>query len=136
MLDGMVARRMRLQSALGAKLDSAADMFFAAAILFVMMRSISIPTWALICAACAAALRIFSYCACACRFRCLRPLHTYANKATGALLFAFPLMYLAMGVTISSAILCAAAILSSAEELAITVRSKELNPDCKGLFFR
>ena len=63
-------------------------------------------------------------------------LHTYANKATGALIFAFPLLYALLGLTVSGVILCAAAFFSSVEELIITGSSPTLNRDCKGIYMR
>ena len=68
------------------------------------------------------------------KYRAFSALHTYANKATGALIFAFPLLYAALGLTASGVILCAAALFSSIEELIITVSSPTLNRNCSGLY--
>lgn len=134
LLDGPIARKLRIQSALGAKLDSAADLVFAAAIAVVVVRSIQLPVWLWVCAGCIAAVRLAGYGIGFAKYRTFSALHTYANKAAGALIFAFPLLYAAFGLTVSGVILCAAALFSSVEELVITVRSPTLNRDCKGIY--
>lgn len=133
LLDGLVARRLHIQSDSGAKLDSAADLVFAAAIAVVVVRSVPLPAWLWVCAGCIAAVRLAGYGVGFVKFHTFSALHTYANKATGALIFAFPLLYALLGLTASGVILCAAALFSAAEELAITVSSPTLNRNCKGI---
>ena len=58
-------------------------------------------------------------------------LHTYANKATGAALFLFPVWFHIFGTTATALILCGVASLSAVEELAITISSKKLNANIK-----
>lgn len=134
LLDGPVARALHIQSEVGAKLDSAADLAFAAAIAVVVVRSVPLPTWLWVCAGCVAAVRLISYGVGFAKYRIFPALHTYANKATGALIFAFPLLYAALGLTVSGVILCVIAFFSSIEELIITASSPTLNRDCKGLY--
>ena len=134
LLDGPVARALHIQSEVGAKLDSAADLVFAAAIAAVVVRSVPLPTWLWVCAGCVAAVRLVGYGAGFVRYRAFSALHTYANKVTGALIFAFPLLYAALVLTASGVILCAAALFSSIEELIITVSSPTLNRNCSGLY--
>lgn len=132
-LDGPAARRLNIQSALGAKLDSAADLAFAAAVAAAAVRSIRFPAWLWISAACIAALRLAAYGVGFAKYRVFSALHTRANKASGALIFAFPLLYAALGLTVSGAVVCTAALYSSAEELIITAVSPALDRDCKGI---
>lgn len=134
LLDGPVARILHIQSEAGAKLDSAADLVFAAAIAVVVVRSIPLPAWLWVCAGCVAAMRLTGYGVGFAKYRTFSALHTYANKATGALIFAFPLLYATLGLTVSGIILCVAALFSSAEELIITTRAPTLNRDCKGIY--
>lgn len=134
LLDGPVARALHIQSEVGAKLDSVADLVFAAAIAVVVVRSVPLSTWLWVCAGCVATVRLAGYGVGFAKYHSFSALHTCANKATGALIFAFPLLYAALGLTVSGAILCAAALFSSMEELAITVSSPALNRDCKGMY--
>ena len=136
LLDGPVARALHIQSEVGAKLDSAADLVFAAAIAVVVVRNVPLPTWLWACAGCVAALRVAGYGVGFAKYRSFSALHTYANKATGALIFAFPLLYALLGLTVSGVILCAAAFFSSVEELIITISLPTLNRDCKGIYMR
>ena len=64
----------------------------------------------------------------------LTALHTWANKLTGILIFAAPMLDCLCGSVITGIILCTAAFVSACEELVITIKSKELNRDCKGIF--
>ena len=136
LLDGPVARILHIQSEAGAKLDSAADLVFAAAIAVVVVRSIPLPAWLWACAGCVAVVRLAGYGVGFVKYHSFSALHTYANKATGALIFAFPLLYALLGLTVSGVILCAAAFFSSVEELIITGSSPTLNRDCKGIYMR
>ncbi|BAL00469.1 hypothetical protein OBV_32700 [Oscillibacter valericigenes Sjm18-20] len=79
-------------------------------------------------------VRLTSYVGGLAKYHAFSALHTYANKATGALIFAFPLLYATFGLTVSGALLGAAALFSSVEELAITAKSPTLNRDCRGLY--
>lgn len=136
LLDGFAARKLNRQSDAGAKLDSMADAVFAAAIAVFAIRNISLPSWLWICVAGIALLRVAAYIVGYCKYRTLSSLHTYANKATGALIFAFPVLPVALGLTATGILLCTAAFVSSLEELVITAKSKNLNRDCKGLLLR
>lgn len=134
LLDGPAARALHIQSDVGATLDSAADLVFAAAIAVVVLRNVQLPAWLWVCAGCIAVVRLAGYGVGFIKYRTFSALHTYANKATGALIFAFPILYAALGLTASGVILCVAALFSSVEEFAITVSSHMLNRNCKGFY--
>jgi CDP-diacylglycerol--glycerol-3-phosphate 3-phosphatidyltransferase len=133
LLDGPIARRLGTQSAAGARLDSAADFAFAIAIAAVAVRNAALPAWLWGCAVCVAAIRLTGYAIGFVRYHTFSALHTCANKVTGGLILAFPVLYAAIGLTNSGAILCTAAFFSSVEELVITIRSPALRRDCKGI---
>jgi len=105
LLDGFAARKLNLQSDAGARLDSIADLVFAAAIAVVAIRSILFPGWLWLCICGIALLKFAGY-------------------------------VIGLGLTAAGALLCAAAFVSSLEEVMITARSKELNRDCRGLLVR
>ncbi|MNE53828.1 hypothetical protein D3C80_1485760 [compost metagenome] len=60
-------------------------------------------------------------------------LHTYANKATGLLLFGAPFFIDKINIYILGAILCTIASLSAIEELFIQIRSTELSRNVKSI---
>ena len=122
---------MNQQSSAGAKLDSIADAAFAISIFIVAINNLSLPVWIWLCAALIALLRMVGYIIGLHKYSTFSSLHTYANKATGALIFASPLLYAVWGMTIVGIILCIVAFVSSLEELIITAKSKKLNRDCK-----
>ncbi|BBF41932.1 putative CDP-alcohol phosphatidyltransferase [Lachnospiraceae bacterium KM106-2] len=132
-LDGFVARALHQQSSTGAKLDSIADMVFIFSIAMVLILHIKLPMWLLLCALFIALLRFISYEIGFIKYHTYASLHTYANKATGALLCMAPILYCLVGLSITGIILCVVAFVSSIEEIAIIATSKELNRDCKSL---
>lgn len=132
-LDGLAARRFNAQSDAGAKIDSIADAVFALAIAVVAMRSLPLPVWLWVCVGSVALIRFVSYGVGVYKYHTFAPLHTDLNKVTGALIFAFPALYGALGFVAAGILVCAAAVLSSLEELAITVTAKNLNRNCKGI---
>ncbi|MPN07217.1 hypothetical protein SDC9_154483 [bioreactor metagenome] len=70
------------------------------------------------------------------RYRTFSSLHTLLNKAAGALLFAFPVLYFVLGKSAACVIVCGVAFVSAVEELVITISSKELDRDRKSLWAR
>lgn len=91
-LDGFLARRWKITSTLGARLDTIADFSFYAAMLYHLLpylfKTLDTRIWYL--TGVVAVLRIFSYSFVAIRFRCLASLHTYLNKLTGLSVFFMP----------------------------------------------
>ncbi len=134
LLDGMVARGMKQQNNVGAKLDSIADVAFLLAILTVGVKNVNFPTWVWACAAGIMLIRLIAYGIGYHKYRTFSSLHTNMNKITGVLLFAFPVFYVIFGRNGAGAILCFISFTSSVEELLITVKSKMLNRDCKSIF--
>lgn len=132
--DGFIARIMRQQSNFGAKLDSIADAVFVFSAILTVFPAIVVPTWFWICAAIVTSVRAAAYLIGYRKHRVFSALHTYANKATGGLLFCMPILIDALGMTVAGIILCVFATLSSCEELLITALSKDLNRNRKSLF--
>lgn len=132
-VDGLIARKMNQQSLIGAKLDSIADVTFAVAIAIVVINNISLPVWFWLCALMVTVIRVVAYIIGLYKFRTFSSLHTYANKVTGCVVFAFPLFYSILGITISAIIIYIVAYVSALEELAITINAKALDRDCKTL---
>ena len=133
-IDGFVARLLHQQSTTGARLDSIADAVFGVSIFSFAIRNIRFPLWIWIMTALIAVIRCSSYLIGQYKYKEFSALHTYANKITGVLLFAFPLLNSLFGITATGMILCTVAMASSVEEGMITIKSKELNRDCKSIF--
>ncbi|MFB0920310.1 MAG: CDP-alcohol phosphatidyltransferase family protein [Oscillospiraceae bacterium] len=134
LLDGPVARKLGQTSETGAKLDSAADFLFILCVGIAVIRSVTFPAWVLICVVIIAAVRLAAYSIGYFKYRTFAALHTILNKITGALLFAFPVLYRLLGMNAACGIVCGIALVSSVEELILAIISKELDRNRKGLF--
>ncbi len=94
--DGLVARKLGIQSSFGSALDSLSDLLFygvMAAKLFPTFQRLLLPyQWVII--GVPTALHFIAYIICAIRFNRFSAIHTYANKALGLLVYAFPFFFI------------------------------------------
>ena len=115
-LDGMAARKISSTSDFGAKLDSIADLVFAAAasikLLPVMNFSKRIWIWASLIAFVKGVNILSGYVI----HRRFMSMHTAANKVTGFLLFLYPLTVLVLDFQYSVDILCIVATFAAIQE--------------------
>jgi CDP-diacylglycerol---glycerol-3-phosphate 3-phosphatidyltransferase len=133
-LDGYLARRLGQSSSFGAKFDSVADMFFVLAILVVILPLLNLSSylWAWIGAI--AWVRICSIIVAWRKHHTFVPgLHTYLNKFTGLVFFSIPVALYFIYREHIIEFVCILASLSAVEELLITILSKTLNLNIKGL---
>ncbi len=134
LLDGFVARTLNQQSEKGAKIDSIADFVFAVSIFIIVLKNIFLPgrLWcfiSLIFLICIITYSIGFY-----KYRTFSSLHTYFNKASGLLIFMFPLLYVILKLDVAGGIVCVVSFAASVEELVIVMKSRRLDRDCKGYF--
>lgn len=132
--DGYIARKADSPSRLGAVLDSIADIMFLCAVGVVLIPVISIPTGILIWIALIAVIRIAALLVAYHKYHAFATLHTYANKATGLLLFCSIYLYNFVDINILGCIVCIAASIAAIEELIIHIKSKELSRNTIGIF--
>ncbi|ASA25768.1 CDP-alcohol phosphatidyltransferase family protein [Paenibacillus donghaensis] len=135
-LDGYTARRTNSASPLGANVDSIADAVFTAALLAVFLPLLSLPLWIICWIAAVTLVRLGSLLVGYIKYRALSFLHTYANKATGLMLFSFPFLYSLFGLTATLIVICGLASCSAVEELIINLKSKELLRDQGSMFMK
>lgn len=134
LLDGFIARRLKIQSDVGARLDSIADLFFAVAVFIIVVVYFTLPAWIWICAISVAVIRLMSYSIGFYKYHTFSSLHTYLNKTVGLLIFLSPFLISLFSVTVAGAIICITAMLSAIEELLLTIKSSKLDRDCKCIF--
>ena len=91
MIDGPVARKTHTATAFGAKLDTAADILFAAVCLVKLLPVLNIPLWMFIWIGLIALIKIMNIVSGFVIRKRFVSVHTPMNKATGALLFLLPL---------------------------------------------
>lgn len=132
--DGYVARKTKTTSKLGETLDSIADFILVAVLLVILIPLLAWEWWMIYWIGIIALTRFLSLGIGFVKYRAIPFLHTYANKVTGIALVCFPIMFRALGISVTAFILCGVASLSALEELIITIRSKTLNRNTKSVF--
>jgi CDP-diacylglycerol--glycerol-3-phosphate 3-phosphatidyltransferase len=116
MVDGPVARRTGTAGDFGAKLDTAADLFFVAVGLYTLLPVLDVPAWLYIwigIIALVKAINFVSGCVMQKRFVAL---HTPMNKATGVLLFLLPLTLSIIEFKYSAVPVCIVATIAAVQE--------------------
>lgn len=132
-LDGYIARKTKNTSKAGAIFDSVADFIFIIIMLFIMIPIVNVSFWIQLWLISIAMIKTSSVLTGFIKYHSLAFLHTYMNKATGALLFAFPLLYNGLGITITAFLLCSIASVAAIEELVINLISKKLLYNIKSI---
>ena len=107
MVDGTIARKTKAVSEFGARLDTAADLSFAAVAFLKILPFIQIREWLWVWIAAIAAIKLFNLAWGILRRKRMPSIHTTANKITGFCLFLLPitlpfapLQYTAPGVCV------------------------------------
>ncbi len=116
MIDGAVARKTGTVSEFGSRLDTAADIVFAAVCLIKLLPVLDIPLWLCIWIAVIAFIKTANIAAGYIRHREFISVHSAMNKATGGLLFIFPLTLAFMDLRYSAAAVCTLATAAAIQE--------------------
>jgi len=136
LLDGFLARTLKVTSDLGAKLDSIADLIFYAVMLLrifpVLLKRLPYSIW--IAVSVVLIIRISAYIVAAFKYHRFASQHTWLNKASGLSVFLIPyIINLQFAVPVCF-ILCSIAGLASTEELLIHILNKEYRSEVRSLF--
>ena len=132
-LDGFVARKLKVVSKFGAHLDSIADACFLMTVIVHLVPIIKLPMKLIVWIILIALVRLLSIFVAFGKFHTFTLFHTYANKCTGLLLFFVPLFLITIDIELITLIVCTVATFSATEELIINLLSKEWNADIRGL---
>lgn len=116
MLDGLVARRTGTQSDIGAKLDSIADLVFAAVCLAKILPAIAVPIWLWVWVVLIALVKAVNVASGYAMERRLVMPHTTANKIAGLAAFLVPLALPFVGISIPAIPACAIAVFATVQE--------------------
>jgi len=135
-VDGFIARKLSLESDLGARLDSLADMIFVIIIVIKLFPIIKLPYFIIYWMIMIAMIRLTSVMIVRMKFHTFAVLHTYLNKLTGITLLLFPLVYSFVDIGFFSSVICVIATCAAVEEMIIHIYSKELRYESKGLWIR
>ena len=116
MLDGFVARRTNTVSSLGAKLDTLADIAFAAVCLVRLLPLFALPVWLCAWIALIAAVKIVNMISGWILHHRFVAAHTTLNRLTGLLLFMLPLVLPVVDLRFAGGLICAVATLAAVQE--------------------
>ncbi len=133
-LDGYIARRYRLETNLGAKLDSLADFIFFITSLTCMIGSygLRIPAAIITGGIIVVGIRLLNFCITTKKFSQFGILHTVGNKLSGITIFLLcPWAIVSGDMPISIIII---PFLSALEETLILLKMDDYNPNISSLF--
>ena len=116
MIDGTIARRTNSTSRFGSRLDTIADLIFAAVSLFKLLPAIPVPQWLWIWGGVIAVIKISNIIRGYVSEKRFLSLHTVMNKITGFLLFLLPLTLSFIEVKFSSILVCSIATFAAIQE--------------------
>ena len=137
MIDGAVARRTGTVSEFGSKIDTIADIVFAAVCLIKLLPVLDVPVWLYIWSAVIAVIKISNITAGYIRQKKFISVHSVLNKAAGLLLFVFPLTLAFMDLRCSAAVICMAATAAAIQEgITVWTRSGRQNTSREAVYAR
>ena len=119
-IDGIIARKLKIISEFGARLDSTADIVFVAVCFVKILPLIHLSVWIWLWIAIISTIKIGNILWVFIRSKRLVSIHTILNKATGFLLFLFPFTLGCIEPTYSSVIVCSLATMSAMNEVYYT----------------
>jgi len=133
-LDGYIARKTDTASKLGEKLDSVADLIMVVVLIIVLYPIINPTVQIIVWLVIIGIIRAVSMMVVFVKYKTFGILHTYGNKITGLVLFAFPLSLAFVQPDALMYIICVVASISAIEELLIHLSSHELRANKKSIF--
>ena len=115
-IDGAVARRMDTVSEFGSKLDTFADIVFVAVCLIKLLPVVIVPIWLYVWTGIVAIIKVTNIIVGYIRQKEFVSVHSIINKATGGLLFLFPMTITFINLKISAVIVCVVATAAAIHE--------------------
>ena len=116
-LDGAIARRTGATSRLGESLDTIADTVFVVVWMILFLPAINVGKWIWVCVGLIALVKVLNIVSGFIVQKTFVSMHTYANKATGTLLFLLPLFIQVDFLTIPYMVLtCVTATFAAIQE--------------------
>ncbi|MBR4445976.1 MAG: CDP-alcohol phosphatidyltransferase family protein [Solobacterium sp.] len=116
MIDGAVARKTGTASEFGSRLDTIADIVFAAVCLIKLLPVLDVPFWLYIWIAIIAFIKLANISAGYISRKELVAVHSVINKTAGCLLFLFPLTLTFVDLRFGAAVICAVATIAAVHE--------------------
>ena len=116
MLDGFLARKLRCESKAGASLDSVADLAFVACCCVKLIPVLNLPFWLWIWAGAIVVVKVINQISALVMYKRFCFPHTFANKATGLLLFVVAPLTLFLETPVPMVVTAALATFAAVQE--------------------
>lgn len=114
--DGWIARKTNTATKFGAKLDTLADIVFAAVVLIMLLPILELSLWMIGWIGVIALIKLVNIVIGFIRQKEFISVHSVMNKVTGGLLFVFPLTLTWIDLRYSAAVICAVATTAAVYE--------------------
>lgn len=133
-LDGYIARKYHLETLLGARLDSFADVIFFLTLTYFIWNSHTLNPFHIGLIIFTLLVRVSSQVIALYRFKRTNFIHTYANKIAGLLFFILPFIMILGWLPLMSFFIFDFAIYASIEELILNLISPHPDPTIHSLY--
>ena len=114
--DGLIARKTNTATKFGAKLDTLADIIFAAVVLIKLLPILELPVWMIVWVGTIALIKLVNIMIGFIRRHTLTAVHSVINKVTGALLFILPFTIPIINIRYTAPLVCIVAIVAAITE--------------------
>ena len=111
--DGLIARKTNTSTQFGAKLDTLADIVFAAVILIKLLPILELPLWVIGWVGVITLIKLVNIVIGFVRRHTLTAVHSVINKVTGALLFMLPFTIPIINIRYTAPLVCAVATVAA-----------------------
>ena len=114
--DGLIARKTNTSTQFGAKLDTLADIVFAAVILIKLLPILALPVWIIVWVGVIALIKLVNIVIGFVRNYTLTVVHSVINKVTGALVFIVPFTLQIINIRYTAPLICIVATVATIME--------------------
>ena len=115
-LDGWIARKTNTATKFGAKLDTLADIVFAAVVLIKLLPILELPVWMIVWVGVIALIKLVNIVIGFVRHHTLTAVHSVINKITGALVFILPFTIPIINIRYTAGLVCVVATVAAIME--------------------
>ena len=114
--DGLIARKTNTATKFGAKLDTFADIVFAAVVLIKLLPILELPVWMIVWVGVIALIKLVNIVIGFVRHHTLTAVHSVINKVTGVLVFILPFTIPIINIRYTAGLVCVVATVAAIME--------------------
>lgn len=122
--DGLIARKTNTATKFGAKLDTLADIIFAAVVLIKLLPILELPVWMIVWVGTIALIKLVNIMIGFIRRHTLTAVHSVINKVTGGLLFILPFTLTIIDIRYTAPLVCIVATVAAIMESRTVFQNK------------